>query len=171
MMLLISSINHGFFRELWAILTLYLSTFLTGYGIGFAAVAIPDMKTEIRSNETISFLPKLEATNDELTWFASNINLGQVFGCLLGGYLGGRFGPKRTILVVSPVGMVTWLVITFSPHILPLLIARFALGIVASFSTALCSLLVVQFSSLKWRGGFLSLYILMFGIGILLSYC
>lgn len=163
--------NNGFIRELWAILTLYLSTLLTGYGIGYAAVAVPDMKAEIKSNQSLSFLPQLEASNDELTWFASNINLGQIFGCLLGGYLGGRIGPKRTILVVSPVGMVTWLVITFSPHILPLLIARFALGIVASFSTALCSLLVVQFSSLKWRGGFLSLYILMFGIGILLSYC
>ena len=28
--MILSSINHGFIRELWAILTLYLSTFLTG---------------------------------------------------------------------------------------------------------------------------------------------
>ena len=35
-------------RELQAILTLYLGTLLSGYNSGFPAVAIPDIKQEMR---------------------------------------------------------------------------------------------------------------------------
>ena len=42
-------------RELQAIMTLYLATVLEGFNSGFPAVAVPDMKQEIRSNKTISF--------------------------------------------------------------------------------------------------------------------
>ena len=42
-------------RELQAIMTLYLATVLEGFNSGFPAVAVPDMKQEIRSNKTIPF--------------------------------------------------------------------------------------------------------------------
>ena len=41
------------FRELQAILTLYLGTILTGYNLGFSAVAIPDIKEEKRWEENL----------------------------------------------------------------------------------------------------------------------
>ena len=40
-------------RELQAILTLYLGTILTGYNLGFSAVAIPDIKEERRCEEIL----------------------------------------------------------------------------------------------------------------------
>ena len=40
-------------RELQAILTLYLGTILTGYNLGFSAVAIPDIKEEKRWEEIL----------------------------------------------------------------------------------------------------------------------
>ena len=110
-----------------------------------------------RSNQTSSFLPKLEATNDELTWFGMHqflcfhntsfflfskqyqpwSDIWLFIGWILGrkiwtkvGYKSTSHAPKlhlnfrRTILCVSPVGMLSWLVITFSPHIVPLVLAR-----------------------------------------------
>ena len=38
----------GLARELQAILSLYLGTLLSGYNMGFSAVAIPDIKAEMR---------------------------------------------------------------------------------------------------------------------------
>ena len=45
---MISVLRSGLARELQAILTLYLGTLLGGYSMGFSAVAIPDIKTEMR---------------------------------------------------------------------------------------------------------------------------
>ena len=41
-------LDIGLARELQAILTLYLGTVLIGISIGFSAVAIPDIKEEMR---------------------------------------------------------------------------------------------------------------------------
>lgn len=45
---MISVLRSGLVRELQAILTLYLGTLLGGYSMGFSAVAIPDIKIEMR---------------------------------------------------------------------------------------------------------------------------
>ena len=39
-------------RELQAILTVYLCTLLSGYSMGFSAIAIPDIKNKMRYDET-----------------------------------------------------------------------------------------------------------------------
>ena len=43
-----SLFEPGVLRQLQAILTLYLGTILIGVSIGFSAIAIPDMKQEMR---------------------------------------------------------------------------------------------------------------------------
>ena len=61
----------GLIRELQAILTLYLGTVCGGFNMGFSAVAIPDIKLEweLRGNTTSSFIPEIEASNEDLSWF------------------------------------------------------------------------------------------------------
>ena len=46
---MISLAEAGLLRELQAIITLYLGTLLGGYSMGFSAIAIPDMKNEMRN--------------------------------------------------------------------------------------------------------------------------
>ena len=110
-----------------------------------------------------------------------------MFGALSGGYLGGKVGPKKTIQVSCLICGLGWLLMGLAPHLSMLIIGRILCGFGASFSSANCSLLVAQyrflkldtsylvldlfhFSSLKLRGIFLSLYALMVGVGILVSY-
>ena len=45
---MISQTEAGLVRELQSIITLYLGTLLGGYSMGFSAVAIPDMKNDMR---------------------------------------------------------------------------------------------------------------------------
>ena len=73
--------------------------------------------------------------------------MGQMVGCLLGGYCGGRFGPKRTILASCVPGALGWLLITFSPHLAALVVGRVLCGLSSSFCSANCSLLVAQYRS------------------------
>ena len=41
-------IEGGLLRELQAILTVYLCTLLSGFSLGFSAIAIPDIKNIMR---------------------------------------------------------------------------------------------------------------------------
>ena len=39
---------------------------------------------------------------------ASSVTLGQLVGCCLGGYLGGRYGPRTTIHWSCVLGLLGW---------------------------------------------------------------
>ena len=68
-----------------------------------------------------------------------------MFGALLGGYCGGRFGPKRTILASCLPAALGWIIIASSPHFATLILGRLLCGLGMSLSTPNCSLLVAQY--------------------------
>ena len=51
-----------------AVLSLYISTLLAGFTVGFSAVAGPDMRLEMVTN-TSSPLPTISVTEEDLSWF------------------------------------------------------------------------------------------------------
>jgi len=166
--------THGLRKELQAILIVYVGTILGGYSMGFSAVAIPDIKriSELGRNASDFFLniPGIQASDEQLSWFASSVNIGQMIGCIIGGICGGRFGPKRTVLLSGIPGILGWLCMALSPNLIVLLVGRVLCGFASSVTTANCSLLVAQYSTIQRRGIFLGLFALMVGIGILLCY-
>ena len=76
---------------------------------------------------------------------ASSINIGAIVGCLLGGYCGGRFGPKRTILASCVPAALGWIILASSSHLSVLILGRVLCGLGMSFSTPNCSLMVAQY--------------------------
>ena len=84
------ALDPGLPREMLAILSLYLGTLLNGYSFAFSAVAIPDITMEmrwdsdstyydtegilspLRNNASLSFLPKILASDEELSWFGKD---------------------------------------------------------------------------------------------------
>ena len=110
-------------------------------------------------------------------------------GCLLGGYCGGRFGPRTAILSSCLPAALGWMIIACSPHLATLILGRVLCGLASSFCSANLPLLVAQYrwvqystvqrsasnidipSCIKRRGAFLSLFALMVGLGVLASYC
>ena len=74
-----------------------------------------------------------------------------IAGNLLGGYCGGRFGPKKTILTSCIPGALGWIIIASSPHLATLILGRILSGIAGGFSSSNCSLLVAQYRSLVIR--------------------
>ena len=84
-------------------------------------------------------------TDTESQLPASSVNIGQIFGALIGGYCGGRYGPRRTILVSCLLTSLGWLLIGLAPRVSLLVVGRVVCGVGSSFSTANCSLLVAQY--------------------------
>ena len=85
---MLAVLDPGLRRELQAILTLYIGPLLSGFSMGFSAVAVPDMKEEMRleiklnfscpalptrpcfrSNSSLSVIPAIQATGEQLSWF------------------------------------------------------------------------------------------------------
>ena len=103
----------------------------------------------------------IHATDEELTWFgiktqvasrdlivnvsASSVNIGQIVGALLGGYIGGRFGPKTAIMASCVPAGLGWILIAVSPHFAVLVLGRIICGLSSSFCSANISLLVAQY--------------------------
>ena len=75
---------------------------------------------------------------------ASSNNIGQIAGSLLGGYCGGRFGAKKTILASYVPGALGWLTITFSPHMATLILGRVLCGLSVGLNTPNAPMLIAQ---------------------------
>jgi len=165
--------GSGSWRECQAVLILYLGILLTGVNVGFSAVAIPDILAEASAatDENItSVIPPINATREELSWFASSVDLGLITGSFFGGWLGSRFGPKRTISASSIPGILSWIIISTSSHLATLIVGRVLAGVSYSISVVNISLLVSQYSCKERRGAYLSLFTLAYSSGILLVY-
>ncbi|XP_023336801.1 facilitated trehalose transporter Tret1 isoform X2 [Eurytemora carolleeae] len=140
--------------------------------MGYSAIAIPDIKQELLhhgANSTSLFDP-IETSSEQLNWFASSVNIGQLFGALIGGFFASAFGPRKAILIATVPNIIGWLTIAFSPSIYFLIIGRIMVGVGSCMLSANCSMLVSQFSSTSRRGIFLSLFTLMVSSGVLLVY-
>ena len=62
-------ITISFCREIQAIFTCYLGSLLTGYGLAFSAIAIPDIKNDRDSQFSFLGLGLIQISNDSLAWF------------------------------------------------------------------------------------------------------
>ena len=71
--------------------------------------------------------------------------MGQFFGAIVGGYLGGKFGPKRTVQMSCLIGIPSWIMIAVAPNLPLLIVGRFFCGFGQTVATANTSLLVAQY--------------------------
>ena len=65
----VKMISPGLSREIIAIFALYLSNVIDGMSWGYSATAIPDMKREMAMENSTSFMNRISATDDQLSWF------------------------------------------------------------------------------------------------------
>ena len=74
---MLAALDTGLLREARVILLVYLGVLLHAVNYGFSAVAMPDIKSEMRSNSSGSYIPSVLATDEELSWFGKKfiINL------------------------------------------------------------------------------------------------
>ena len=56
-------------RETWTVLIVYLGGLAHAYSYGFSAVAIPDIRNEMRETNVTRLIPSIIATDEQLSWF------------------------------------------------------------------------------------------------------
>ena len=169
-------IQPDFVREAHAVLTVYLTTFLGGYSMGFSAVAIPDIKSEMKSKDQSNLISTIQASSEELSWFgedlfhnvdimkimhyaASILLIGQFFGAIVGGYLGGKYGPKKAVQMCCLFGIPGWVLIAVAPNFPLLIVGRILCGFGHTIGTANSSLLVAQYRYVTYHEHFKSFFL------------
>ena len=56
-------------RESWTVLIVYLGGLAHSYSYGFSAVAMPNIRNEMRENNVTRLIPSIVATDEQLSWF------------------------------------------------------------------------------------------------------
>ena len=59
-------------REAWTVVIVYLGTLAHAYSYGFSAVAIPDIRNEMRETNVTRLIPSIVATDEQLSWFGED---------------------------------------------------------------------------------------------------
>ena len=77
------------------------------------------------------------------------MSIGQVIGAITGGFLGGKYGPKKTIQVSCLIAIPAWALLAVSPNLLLLIFGRLICGFADSLGTANGTLLVAQYRLVK----------------------
>ena len=90
----------------------------------------------------------------------SLVNIGAISGSLLGGYCGGRWGPRLTTLAACLPSALGWLTMALSPSLPVLLAGRVICGSCGLLAVPNSSLLVAQYSGPRHRDSVLHYYIL-----------
>ena len=73
------------------------------------------------------------------------MSIGQVIGAITGGYLGGKYGPKKTIQVSCLIGIPGWILLAVSTNLPLLIVGRLICGFAHAIGTANSTLLVAQY--------------------------
>ena len=129
-----------------------------GYGIGFSSPCLSQLvKEEFFSQENSS-------------WFASTLVVGQIFGSLLGPVLADRVGRRKTCAIGAFFSIIGWAVLGLGSAEWMLFAGRAITGFFDCLSSPVAIMYVSEVSETKLKGSFLNSSTVASGLGIALAY-
>ena len=152
-----------------------LSSCVIGTWMSFTSVTIPKMMEN--SLESINHVSNdggednpIIINFNEASWIASLFFIGNIFGCLAGGYLNQKLGTKTLFLVSAPISAVTWIMIAFSHEIWLILVARVISGIFFGVFQANGKVYNAEIAHEDLRGILATILGIMFSLGCMYTY-
>ena len=123
--------NPKFLPQLLSAIGVSFGATLVAGWVSFTSVAIPKMMQEAAVNKT-------EDNQDDPmqmdlhtgSWIASLFFIGNIFGCLIGGFLNQKMGAKRVFLCSAPFAALTWALAALSHHIWVIILSRIISGVI-----------------------------------------
>ena len=136
---------------------------VVGGWLSFTSVAIPKM---MDSNEDDDIQIDLHTGS----WIASLFFLGNIIGCLLGGYINQRIGARRAFLCSAPIAILTWAMIALSHSLWVILVSRVISGVVFGVFQANGKVYNAEIAHPDMRGSLGTIIGNMFALGSVYTY-
>merc|ERR1711892_1192554 len=156
-MLNLMTMEPKLLRQLLVLFPTNLLTLNCGFGMGYSAPFLPKIVNENFFNE------------EQSSWFASTLVIGQMFGSVLGPFIADKLGRKKTCCIGSVFSIIGWAVLGLSSAEWMLFAGRVITGFFDCFSMSTGIMFVSEVSERRFRGSFLNCFTLSSGFGITLA--
>ena len=159
-------------------LAVSFSACVVGGWMSFTSVAIPKMMAN--SSETVeantSILASVEEEDaiiidlHEGSWIASLFFIGNIVGCLAGGFINQKLGSRKVFLISAPLSGLTWVMVALSHQLWLILVARVISGIIFGVFQANGKVYNAEIAHPDLRGSLGTILGNMFAIGSIYTY-
>jgi len=173
------SVTASLFAQLIPLLAVNIAAFSSGLSLGYSAILLPQIRPDYQPIEdlvhhvynftTTKYRP-FTADSEQGSWIASIFGIGAVLGGIFSAVIGRRYGRRISILMLSIVDLIGWIMIAASQNLAMMLIGRFISGFVAAGYSPCISIYVAEITQAKNRGWMLGLTVPIMSIGTLVMY-
>ncbi|XP_040576792.1 uncharacterized protein [Lepeophtheirus salmonis] len=146
--------KQALLKQILAVSSLNFGQFNIGLTLGYSAVSIPQLRTELHTTES------------EIAIIASCICIGQIIGSIFSAFISHRFGRKLNMIVSSLFLIPGWSLIYWGNGVYWIIIGRIGTGIGCGIEGSIHSLYVCEIVSTKRRGPFASSGNLIIALGV-----
>ncbi|XP_011869616.1 PREDICTED: solute carrier family 2, facilitated glucose transporter member 8-like [Vollenhovia emeryi] len=140
-----------------------LSVLATGAAIGWTSPILP-----VLENDGGPLGSRI--SRDQSSWIGSLVAVGALVGSFVSGYLGERWGPKRTLLSCIVPFLIGWILVATAGHVAQLYVARFIFGLATAVTFTILPMYCGEIAETSIRGSLGSFLQLFITIGFLYAY-
>ena len=162
-----------FLPQLLSAIAISFGATVVGGWMSFTSVAIPKMMKVSPNIDNITGTSEAEPIQIDLhtgSWIASLFFIGNIIGCLMGGFLNQKIGPKRVFLFSAPFSALTWVMIALSHHIWVIFVSRIISGIVFGLFQSNGKVYNAEIAHPDFRGSLGTIIGNMFALGSVYTY-
>lgn len=174
------------YSQLLPVLAANIGSLSSGLALGYPAVLLPQLQPDELNlypvfnstqffNETYvdysttRHIP-FTVTSEEGSWIAGIFGIGAIFGGLLSAFLGNRYGPKKSLMLLSFPDILGWLLVASSQNQAMMLAGRFFAGVAAAGYTPTIQIYAGEISQYQHRGWLCCLTVPVTAVGVLTMY-
>jgi len=145
---------------------------IVGGWVAFTSVAIPKMMNMSGQNHNHTFNESDSFTIDlyQGSWITSLFFIGNIIGCLAGGYINQIIGAKRIFIISAPISAFTWILIALSHELWIILMARIISGVLFGFFQANGKVYNAEIAHPDLRGSLGTILSNMYALGSIYTY-
>lgn len=158
-------------KQLLPTLVINLAALSSGLSLGFSAIAIPQLKSNATWYGQTELYQPFNLNMESGSWIASIFGLGAIFGGFAAGYLGTKFGQRKTMFMLAVPDIVAWIFIASAQNIPMMLFGRFLAGFCAAAYSPTIQTYIAEIAQPQHRGWLGGLTSPILAFGALLSYC
>jgi len=158
-------------KQLLPTLIINLAALSSGLSLGFSAIAIPQLKNNATWYGQTDLYQPFNLDMESGSWIASIFGLGAIFGGFAAGFLGTKFGQRKTLFMLAVPDIVAWIFIASAQNIPMMLFGRFLAGFCAAGYSPTIQTYIAEIAQPQHRGWLGGLTSPILAFGALLSYC